>query len=259
MRSRKARLLSVYLLLVVIPVAGIALYRLGSQAQGSRTRSASAGRLQQMLGPVEPAHTEQDGGPIRAASEAPVEVTRDSVAYVRCDRVLDPSHTLALLPASNGAARLRRLRARPFASVLGAVTGLVRAVARESRSRATSRAHCRFPGERPEHAAASRWSRSRRHTRTLQRRDRRSHPSMRRAFVTSSSTLPRCPGKTRSAPSCSAMTRRTRTRNRTRRRAQLEHPPRFFRSRRCTSDAGQISLDGVSKRVYRGAVFSSKF
>ena len=94
MRSRKARLLSVYLLLVVIPVAGIGYIVWDHKRKAAAREALSAGRLQQMLGPVEPAHTEQDGGPIRAASEAPVEVTRDSVAYVRCDRVLDPSHTL---------------------------------------------------------------------------------------------------------------------------------------------------------------------
>ena len=87
-------MLAVYLLLVVIPVAVIAYIVWDHKRKAAAREAASAGRLQQIFGPVERAPTEQDGVSIGAAGGTAVEATRNSVEYVRRDRVLDPSRTL---------------------------------------------------------------------------------------------------------------------------------------------------------------------
>jgi hypothetical protein len=87
-------LLSVYLLLFVIPVAVIA-YLLWDHKRKAAARDAvSAGRLQQILGTIE--HARSDQGPgmsVPSSDAASVEPRRMSV-YARRSRVLDPAHTL---------------------------------------------------------------------------------------------------------------------------------------------------------------------
>jgi hypothetical protein len=88
-------LLSVYLLLVLVPVAVIAYLLWNHRRKAAEREAASAGRLQQILGAVgteRAAHDEST--PVREAHAAIGEVARASVDYVRRERLLDPAGTL---------------------------------------------------------------------------------------------------------------------------------------------------------------------
>jgi hypothetical protein len=88
-------LLSVYLLLILVPLAVIAYVVWDHKRKAAARDAVSAQRLQQILGTVERTGTEPDRGvavsePTATAGEATLRPT----VYARRTRVLDPSHTL---------------------------------------------------------------------------------------------------------------------------------------------------------------------
>jgi Protein of unknown function (DUF2726) len=87
-------LISLYLLLVVIPVAVIAYIVWDHKRKAAAREAASAGRLQQILGASDRGRSEQhESVPVQSSEAGRDEATRTSV-YARRKRVLDPSHTL---------------------------------------------------------------------------------------------------------------------------------------------------------------------
>ena len=87
-------MISLYLLLIVIPVAVIAYLVWDHKRKAAEREAVSAGRLQQIFEPIEQVRTARNDLSIGAASDNPVEATRNRAEYVRRERVLDPSRTL---------------------------------------------------------------------------------------------------------------------------------------------------------------------
>lgn len=88
-------MLSVYLLLVAIPLAVIAYLVWDHKRKAAAREAESAGRLQLILGTVDRTQPEDDRS---AAAPRPAETGSETppalAAYARRDRVLDPSRTL---------------------------------------------------------------------------------------------------------------------------------------------------------------------
>lgn len=95
MRLRKVKVLSVYLLLLAIPLAVIAYLVWDHKRKAAAREAESAGRFQLMLGAADRAHSKEDQSTVAPPlTETGSETPPALAAYARRDRVLDPSHTL---------------------------------------------------------------------------------------------------------------------------------------------------------------------
>lgn len=86
-------MVATYLLLLSIPVAGVAYLLWDHKRKAAARDAASAGRLQEILGTVERGRAEHDPVSMPSPPLPPVEATPTAI-YTRRDRVLDRSHTL---------------------------------------------------------------------------------------------------------------------------------------------------------------------
>jgi hypothetical protein len=86
--------LSVYLLLVVIPIAVIAYIVWDHKRKAAAREAASAGRFREILGTVERAQAPDDPSVTAPTPGETSSETTISAIYARRDRVLDPSRTL---------------------------------------------------------------------------------------------------------------------------------------------------------------------